>query len=208
MQIDLSTLTPGRAYRFMISAVVPRPIAFVSTLSKDGVRNLAPFSYFMGVGPSPPTVAISIIRRRHSFKDTARNILETGEFVINSAVEEIAAQLNQTSGDYAPGIDEFELTGLTPAPSVRVKPPRVAECPVQLECRVHKSIEIGEAPLLSSLIVGEVLLAHVRDDLWDEAMIQADKLKPIARLGATYYTKLGEIFDMARPEVDDRGNPL
>jgi len=162
----------------------------------------------MGVGPTPPTVAISIIRRHEALKDTARNILETGEFVINSATEEIAEQLNQTSGDYAPGIDEFAVTGLTPVESVKVKPPRVAECPVQLECRVYRTMDIGEAPLISTLIVGEVLLAHVRDDLWEDAMIQVDKLKPLSRLGATSYAKLGEIFAMDRPEVDEEGKPL
>lgn len=208
MQIDLSTLSPGRAYRFLISAVVPRPIAFVSTLSPEGAGNLAPFSYFMGVGPSPPTIAISVIRRRGQLKDTARNILETGEFVVNSATEEIADQVNRASGDYAAGIDEFALTGLTPTASVKVKPPRVAECAVQLECRVYRAMDIGNAPFLSSLIVGEVLLAHVRDDLWEEAMIRADRLKPIARLGAANYAKLGEIFAMDRPEVDDEGNPI
>lgn len=208
MQLDLSTLSPGRAYRFLISAVVPRPIAFVSSLSPEGARNLAPFSYFMGVGPTPPTVAISIIRRRGALKDTARNILQTGEFVINSAVEEIARQLNRTSGDYAPGIDEFQIAGLTPVDSVKVKPPRVAECPVQLECRVYRTMDVGNAPQISTLIVGEVLLAHVRDDLWEDAMIQADRLKPISRLGATRYAKLGEIFAMERPEVDDEGRPL
>jgi flavin reductase (DIM6/NTAB) family NADH-FMN oxidoreductase RutF len=208
VQLDLSTFSPGRAYRFLISAVVPRPIAFVSSLSAKGVRNLAPFSYFMGVGPSPPTVAISIIRRREELKDTARNILETGEFVINSATEEIVEQLNRTGGDYAPEIDEFEITGLTPVDSVKVKPPRVAECPVQLECRVYRTLDVGDAPLISTLIVGEVVLAHVRDDLWDEAMIQTGKLKPISRLGATDYAKLGEIFSMDRPEVDDEGRPI
>jgi flavin reductase (DIM6/NTAB) family NADH-FMN oxidoreductase RutF len=208
LQLDLSTLSPGRAYRFLISAIVPRPIAFVSTLSVEGTRNLAPFSYFMGVGPKPPTVALSIIRRRSGIKDTARNILETREFVINSATEDIARQLNRTSGDYAPDIDEFSVAGLTPVDSVRVKPPRVAESPVQLECRLYQSYEIGEPPLISSLIVGEVLLAHVGDDLWEEAMVQAERLRPVARLGSNLYTTLGGVFAMDRPETDDEGRPI
>ena len=208
MEIDFSELSPGRAYRFLISAVVPRPIAIVSTLSPDGVRNLAPFSYYMGVGPRPPTIAISIQRRAGHHKDTARNILSTREFVVNASTEDLAQAVNRASGDYAPSFDEFELAGLTPIASRRVSPPRVAESPVQMECRLHASLDIGEAPWISTLVVGEILLAHVRDDLWDEAMIPADRLRPLARLGANLYSGLGEILAMDRPQVDEDGAPL
>ena len=99
MELDFSELSPGRAYRFLISAVVPRPIAFVSSLSREGARNLAPFSYYMGVGPRPPTLAISVQRRAGAFKDTARNVLDTGEFVVNASTEELAVAVNRASGD-------------------------------------------------------------------------------------------------------------
>jgi len=208
VEIDFAELSPGRAYRFLISAVVPRPIAFVSSLSEDGQRNLAPFSYYMGVGPRPPTIALSIQRRAGKHKDTARNILTTKEFVVNASTRGIAAAVNRASGDFAPHLDEFELTGLTPIGSRRVRPARVAESPVQMECRLHAHLDVGEEPWVSTLVVGEILLAHVRDDLWEEAMIQAERLDPIARLGANLYTSLGEVFAMDRPQVDEAGNPV
>lgn len=208
MEIDFAELSPGRAYRFLISAVVPRPIAFVSSRSEDGVRNLAPFSYYMGVGPRPPTIAISIQRRAGKHKDTARNILTTREFVVNASTRSLAAAVNRASGDFAPHLDEFALAGLTPVPSRRVRPERVAESPVQMECRLHAHLDVGEEPWVSTLVVGEILLAHVRDELWEEAMIQAERLDPLARLGANLYTGLGEILAMDRPQVDEAGNPV
>jgi flavin reductase (DIM6/NTAB) family NADH-FMN oxidoreductase RutF len=208
MLLDLSTLSPGRAYRFLISVIVPRPIAFVSTLSPGGARNLAPFSYFMGVGSKPPTLAIAILKRDGRLKDTARNILETGEFVVNVATEELAARVTLASGEYAPEVDEFALTGLTAVPGERVRVPRVAESPVNLECRLYRSFDIGEPPFDVALIVGEVLIAHLRDELWAEGMVQAEKLRPVGRLGANLYTPLGEIFAIDRPKVDEQGRPL
>ena len=207
MILELASLSPGKAYRLLISAVVPRPIAFISSLSPEGVRNLAPFSYFTGVGPDPPTVAISIFTRKTGPKDTLRNILETKEFVINIATEEIAEAVTKTSGDFNRDIDEFEFADLTPAPCRFVTPPRVQESPVSLECRLYDHLVVGDGPLRTTLIVGEVIAAHIRDDLWDEAMIRADKLRPIARLGANFYTTLGTIFAQDRPEVDEQGNP-
>jgi len=208
MHIDIATVSPGRAYRFLISAIVPRPIAFVSTLSADGRRNLAPFSFFTGVGSRPLTLAISVIRRQGVHKDTARNILETGEFVVNASVEPIAHQVCLASGDYAPDIDEFALTGLTAAPSERVRPPRVAESPWSLECKLYKHLEIGDDEGASHLIVGQVVFGHVRDDLWAEGMVDAEKLRPLARLGANLYGTLGQVFALDRPPVDEAGRPL
>jgi flavin reductase (DIM6/NTAB) family NADH-FMN oxidoreductase RutF len=208
MLLDLSTLSPGRAYRFLISTIVPRPIAFVSTVSSAGARNVAPFSYFMGVGSNPPTLALSILARQGRLKDTARNILNTGEFVVNIVTEEILGQVNAASGDYAASVDEFAVTGLTPVASERVRPPRVAESPVSLECRLYRALEIGEPPLDTRLIVGEVLVAHVRDDLWAEGMVRADGLRPVARLGANLYTTLGTILAFDRPSVDAEGRPV
>jgi len=208
MQIDIAQTSPGKAYRMLISAIVPRPIAFVSTVSAAGERNLAPFSFFMGVTSQPLTLAISVFHRQGVPKDTAANILETGEFVVNAATEELAERVALASGDYAREWDEFALTGLTPAPSERVRPPRVAESPVSLECRLHKSVVIGEPPSATHLIVGEVVFAHVRDDLWAEGMIDAEKLRPIARLGANLYGTLGRVIAIDRPKVDEQGRPL
>jgi len=208
MQIDIATTSPGRAYRMLISAIVPRPIAFVSTLSADGRRNLAPFSFFMGVTSQPLTLAISVFHRQGGPKDTAANILETGEFVVNASTEELAERVALASGDYAREYDEFAMTGLTSAPSERVRPPRVAESPWSLECKLHRSMVIGEPPQAAHLIVGEVVFAHVRDDLWAEGMIDAEKLRPIARLGANLFATLGRVIAIDRPQVDEQGRPL
>jgi flavin reductase (DIM6/NTAB) family NADH-FMN oxidoreductase RutF len=207
MQIDIATASPGRAYRMLISVIVPRPIAFVSSLSASGERNLAPFSFFMGVGSHPLSLAISVIRRQGALKDTAANILETKEFVVNSATEELAERVNQASGDYHRGLDEFEITGLTPVSCERVRPPRVAESPVSLECRLYGSMVVGEEPNAAHLLVGEVVYAHVRDDLFEDAMVNAEKLRPVARLGANLYATLGRVFAQDRPKVDAEGRP-
>jgi len=208
MQIDIAQTSTGKAYRMLISAIVPRPIAFVSTVSSDGQRNLAPFSFFMGVSSQPLTLAISVFHRLGQPKDTAANILETGEFVVNSATEELAERVALASGDYSRRYDEFAITGLTPVSSKRVRAPRVAESPVSLECRLHRSMVIGEPPTATHLIVGEVVFAHVRDDLWAEGMIDAEKLRPIARLGANLFATLGRVIPIDRPKVDEQGQPL
>ena len=208
MQIDIRETSPGRAYRMLISAIVPRPIAFVSTLSSAGQRNLAPFSFFMGVSSQPLTLALSVFHRQGVPKDTAANILETGEFVVNLTTEELAQRVALASGDYAREYDEFAMTGLTPVASERVRPPRVGESPVSLECRLHRSMVIGEPPSATHLIVGEVVFAHVRDDLWADGMIDGEKLRPLSRLGANFYGTLGRVIAIDRPKVDEQGKPL
>ena len=127
MQIDPQTLDSTAVYKLLISSVVPRPIAWVSSLDTAGVGNLAPFSYFMAITAEPPTIAFACSPREGAKKDTLRNVEAAGEFVVNVVDDERAEQMNLSSGDYAPDVDEFVLTGLTAAPSVKVKPPRVAE---------------------------------------------------------------------------------
>jgi flavin reductase (DIM6/NTAB) family NADH-FMN oxidoreductase RutF len=201
MQVDLETLSPGNAYKLMISALVPRPIAFVSTVGEDGSFNVAPFSFFMGVTGNPPTLAVSIESRPDGPKDTARNIRACGEFVVNMVSEEIAEAMNVASGDYLYGVDEFKLAGLTPAPSARVKPPRVAESPVSFECKVVQILEIGRSP--NTVIFGQILTAHVRDDIYlpDKQRVDTPKLHAVGRLGGPQYCRVRDIFEMARPIV-------
>jgi flavin reductase (DIM6/NTAB) family NADH-FMN oxidoreductase RutF len=208
LQLDPASLSASKRYRLMIGLIVPRPIAFVSTRDAAGRTNLAPFSYFMGVASEPPVVAISVHDRADAPKDTARNILETGEFVVNAATEDLAKAVNEASGDWAAGVDEFALTGLTPAPSVRVKPPRVAEAAWSFECRLYKCVDVGESPRLTRLVLGEIVWVHLRDGLaeGDAAAgftIDAARLRPIARLGQNLYTPLGERFAMDRPRVPE-----
>jgi flavin reductase (DIM6/NTAB) family NADH-FMN oxidoreductase RutF len=207
VEFDPAGLSASHRYRLLISMIVPRPIAFVSTVSAAGHANLAPFSFFMGVSGEPPLLALSISTRKGEAKDTARNILETGEFVVNAATEELAPAINAASGDWPFDTDEFALTGLTPEPCVRVKAPRVREAAFALECRRHTVVELGGAPADTHLVVGEVVWMHVREDVLEAAaagagpLVDAERLKPIARLGKNLYTRLGPIFALDRPRI-------
>jgi flavin reductase (DIM6/NTAB) family NADH-FMN oxidoreductase RutF len=200
MQIDPSTLSRRDGYFFMISAIVPRPIAFVTTQGRDGRSNAAPFSYFTGVSSSPPSLLICSGRRRDGVKDTERNILETGEFMVNVVVEEMMPAVVIAGTDHPPDVSEIDLAGLDVAPGEKVKAPRVLASPVSLECRMLQSIDVAGA----AVIAGEVVWIHVRDDLLQPSphvaipVIDAAKLRPIARLGGDLYARLGEIFEVPR----------
>lgn len=186
----------------MIGAIVPRPIAFVSTISREGSYNLAPFSFFTAVCANPPIICFCPNRREwpDPRKDTLRNILFTREFVVNIVSEEFAQQMNLTSGEYPPEVDEFELSGLTPIPSDLVKAPRVAEAHVNMECRLYLAMEIGALPLSGNLVLGEVLRIHVEDRYFDNFKIDPDKLQAIGRMGGSSYTRTTDRFDMQRPK--------
>jgi flavin reductase (DIM6/NTAB) family NADH-FMN oxidoreductase RutF len=196
--LDPAGATPREVYDLMISAIVPRPIALTSTSDGAGGRNLAPFSYFMGVSSAPPVVAISLVRRRHGDKkDTLRNVETTGEFVVNVVTEAMAQAMNATAADAPFGEDEFALAGLTPLPGVLVSAPRVAESPVQMECRLDRVIEVGSQP--AYLILGEVVLFHVREDVLEGGRIEPAALRPLARLGGSQYAGVRGVFSMPRP---------
>lgn len=201
MRMDMDGGNQSEAYRLMISAIVPRPIAFLSTRGADGSLNLAPFSFFMAAGSNPPMIAVSVERREDGVKDTVRNIRETGEFVLNMVTEEIAEAMNLASGDHAYGVSEFEVAGLTPVPSERVKPPRVMESPVNFECRAVDVREFGRSP--NTLILAELLVAHVRDDLWlpDKKRVDTAALHAVGRLGAMQYCRVRDLFELVRPKV-------
>ncbi|HXF49465.1 MAG TPA: flavin reductase family protein [Verrucomicrobiae bacterium] len=201
MQIDPKGKEVGEIYRLMISAIVPRPIAFISTVSKSGVLNLAPFSYFMGVCSRPPTIAVSIIERPSGPKDTANNIQDTAQFTVNIVTEEIAEKMNIASGDYPPEVDEFKMAGLTPMPSTLITPPRVAESPISMECRLVEMSKVGESPYASYLTLGEVLLFHIQDELWADGEVDVRKLLAIGRMSGPRYTKTRDIFEMPRPRI-------
>lgn len=200
MIIDPFKLPPRDSYQLLISSVVPRPIAWVSTLAEDGSYNLAPFSYFMAVTNTPPTVAIAVNRRRGSKKDTLTNAEWSKELVLNLVVEELAEQMNATSAEVPPEIDEFELAGLTPVPAQMVRPPRVAETPVNIECRVSQIIYLGEEASQSGLIIAHPVLWHVRDDLLTpQNTLDPQKLHAIGRFSHNWYTRTHELFEMVRP---------
>lgn len=199
MIFDFSKMTFSDAYRFMIGAIVPRPIAWVSTCSKEGVGNLAPFSFFNGVCSNPPSLVFSIVRKADgSKKDTLLNIESTSEFVVNIAHADLAENVDETSEAHPYGVDELKLEGLTPLPSTRVKPVRVAEAKIHMECKLLKTVEIGAGGAGSStLVIGEIVCAHVEDSLvGDKNRIDFVKLDPLARLGGKSYGRGFKAFEI------------
>jgi len=183
----------------MISVVVPRPIAWVSTVGADGTPNLAPFSFFNGVGGTPPTVMVSIGRREGRPKDTLRNVQETGEFVVNIVHEELSEPMNLTSGEWPYEINEFELAGLGAVPSVDVRPPRVAEAKVAMEAKLTQVVPVNGTGY--TMILGRVVRYHIQDGLLrPNGLVDAALLRPIARLGGDEYITMGRVFSMVRPK--------
>ena len=211
MDFDPQRLDPAAMYKLLIGSVVPRPIAWVSSVDAAGVRNLAPFSYFMAITHDPPTIAFSAGPRgaettgASGTKDTLANVQATREFVVNVVDDARAAQMNVTSADYPPEVDEFTEARLTIAPSVKVKAPRVADAPISMECRVTQIIPVGRLP--HHLVMGEIVHMHVRDDVYDPASGRLDmhRLKPVGRLAGHLYTHVHEIFEMKRPSAAYKG---
>ena len=188
-------------YKLMIGSIVPRPIAFVSTISINGVYNLAPFSFFTGVISNPPTVLFCPIRKpgEGTPKDTLINIRETGEFVINIVTEDIAEPMNKCATDFPYGIDEFQESGLTPIPAQIVNAPMVKESPIHFECKLNQIIEIGNpGPGSGFIVVGEIVLFHIADNLYKNGRIDIEGLKPVGRLAGAEFTKMGERFSLVR----------
>ena len=185
--------------KLLIGCVVPRPIAWVSTVDADGVNNLAPFSFFMGVCNDPPHIAFSSGPRTGARKDTVRNLVHTGDFVVNVVDDALAEAMNLTSGEYPAEVDEFALANLTAAPGVVVRAPRVAEAPINLECRVAQIVEVGRGP--HQLVIGEIVYFHIRDDVYDSATGRVDmhRLRPLGRLAGHMYAHVHDIFEMKRP---------
>ena len=199
MEIDPAARSSKSVYQLLISLVVPRPIGWASTVDASGNRNLAPFSFFNVASGSPPVVMLSISPRGGRPKDTLANILATRQFVLNLVTEELAEQMNCTSGNYPPEVDEFEVARLTPVASTRVAPPRVGESPVNLECELVQTLQLPRSEY--TIAFGEVVYFHIADHvLDDQGNADPQKLKPVGRLGGKgWYTPLGSLFEMQRP---------
>jgi flavin reductase (DIM6/NTAB) family NADH-FMN oxidoreductase RutF len=190
----------------LTSLVVPRPIAWVSTLSAAGQRNLAPHSYFNLVSSEPPVIHVTSSQRRGRLKDTARNIAETGEFVVNVASREQIELTNHTSAEWPPDEDEWTRAGVTGRSSVLVAPQRVAGAPAALECRLVQTLTIGNG----TMFFGEVVWFHADARVMDGHRVNARALDPVARLGGPLYTPLGDISQLVRPDWEqlrDGGAP-
>jgi flavin reductase (DIM6/NTAB) family NADH-FMN oxidoreductase RutF len=212
VEFDPNVIDSAAMYKLLIGSVVPRPIAWVSSVDAEGVRNLAPFSYFMAITHDPPTIAFSSGPRGAEIgggvrgkKDTLHNVEATREFVVNVVDDALAEAMNVTSGDYTADVDEFVKAGLAAASSAKVKAPRVAAAPVSLECRLARIIPVGNLP--HHLIMGEIVHVHVRDDVFDPATGRLDmhRLRPVGRLAGHLYTHVHDIFEMKRPAVDYKG---
>lgn len=206
MIVDPSEHDYRNIYKLMVGAIVPRPIAFVSTISPNGIRNLAPFSFFTGISANPPVICFCPMIRGSDGgrKDTLRNIEAVKEFVVNIVSEEFAEQMNACSAEFPPDVDEFEVSGLTPVASDLVRPPRVKESHINMECRLVQIVDVSARPLGGSLVIGEVLRFHVDDALFDNYKIDPDKLQAIGRMGGPTYTRTTDRFDMIRPKTGEK----
>jgi len=188
-------------FKTLLSSVLPRPIAFVSTLSSGGFANLAPFSFFNGVGSNPPAVIFSPCTKADgTTKDTLNNLRQVPEFVVNVVPHDIRGAMNQASYPYPPEVDEFEAAGFTRLPSQFVRPFRVAESPVHMECRLIQIVPVGDGPLSANICIGEVVCFHVaRDYLLADGTVDVDKIDLVARLGGADYSTIRDRFSLPKP---------
>jgi flavin reductase (DIM6/NTAB) family NADH-FMN oxidoreductase RutF len=202
-EVDFEQISSYQRYKLMASLIVPRPIALVTTLGANGVVNAAPFSMFNMIGEDPPILMISINRLQDGrLKDTAANIAATGEFVVNLVPFALAEAMNITAIEFAAGVEELAEAGLTPVPSIGVRPPRIAECPAALECRLIQAVDTGG----SIIQIGRVLHLHVRDDLVDveRTRIHTDRMDLIGRMhGGGWYARTTDLFDLPRVPLAD-----
>lgn len=202
MLFEFDKIAPEIGYKLLTSTITPRPIAWISTLGLNGVVNAAPFSFFNAMGHTPPTVAIGLLRdAARGWKDTARNILDTGEFVVNLVPETLAEAMNATCAPAAPDVSEMELAGLHAAPSQYIKPPRIAAAPVSFECVSLSSVVTGP---MQTIVIGRVVAAYIDDSVILDAErghIDTPALGLIGRMhGAGWYARSTDLFQLTRPQ--------
>lgn len=197
-----------QCYRLLIGSIVPRPIAWVSSLDENGVPNLAPFSFFSIVSHYPPLVSITVGEREKVLKDTAANISTTGGYVIHTVTDGWEHQMNASAANYERGQDEFAEIGLETVPSDLVDAPRIKDCPVAMECQFEQMQEFGD-DWKTYLVIGKVLRWHVREDLMlDDKYINPHTLQPVGRLGGPRYCRTNDIYEMEAPYIQpDVGHP-
>lgn len=192
--IDANDMSAQQAYALLVGAVVPRPIAWITSIDPKGRVNAAPFSCYTFVCNRPPMVAINVGRRGSELKDTARNLRGGGGFVINVVTEDLVAPMHQSSSEYPAGISEPDQLGIELVPSRHVRPPRIALSPIAMECELDRILELGEQK--SELVLGRIVTFHVADELLVDGRIDIRKFRPLARLGGPHYARLGEIIAM------------
>jgi flavin reductase (DIM6/NTAB) family NADH-FMN oxidoreductase RutF len=206
LTFDPARYPQRQVYKLMTGIIVPRPVALVSTIDSAGVANLAPFSFFSGVGSAPPTVLFCPALRTMGSnntahrKDTLRNVEETGEFVINVVSEAISAQANTSAAEVAPEVDEFELAGLTPLPSEAVRPARVAESPAQMECRLLQVVYTSHNPGGGVIVLGEIVRFHVRENLFNDFRVDPASLDAVGRMAGNTWVRTRDRIELIRPK--------
>jgi flavin reductase (DIM6/NTAB) family NADH-FMN oxidoreductase RutF len=206
MHFDLAKIPASDAYKLLVSTVVPRPIALATTVDRDGRVNAAPFSFFNAVSSVPPVVVLGIspgVNGGDGYKDTERNIRETGEFVVNLVDEALAERMNICAVDFPNDVAELDIAELTPAPSAEIRPPRIAQSPVSFECRRITGLSLGPRSMLE---VGRVIHIHIRDDLVDPAKlyVATERIGLIGRMhGRGWYARTSDLFLMDRLSRED-----
>lgn len=193
---DPGDLEPRDLYKLLTGLVVPRPVAWVATVSPDGARNLAPFSFFNVFGVTPPIVVFSPLGSEA--KHTLENVTLTGEFTLNSVTEDVLEMMNATATSAR--LDEFDVAGLTPLPADVVAAPRVAEAKASMEALVRQIIPIGDGPMRANLVVGEIVRIHVHDDLLDGTRVLPERLAAVGRMAGHDYALTRELVSLVRPE--------
>jgi flavin reductase (DIM6/NTAB) family NADH-FMN oxidoreductase RutF len=204
MKFDPKNLKHQSLSHLLTDIVVPRPIAWVSTVSDKGIYNLAPFSAYAMVGTNPMVVCLTVNTNRDGKKkDTILNLELTKEFVISVVTEDLAEAMNKTSAPYPRDVSEYEKAGLTPIKADIVKAPMVGESPINMECSVLQILEFGKTPIISDLVIGEVLLVHIADELFDTKTGRISGLKAVGRLGGDgdLYCRTRDTFQMKRPTL-------
>lgn len=198
--IDPSTNTERENYKFLIGSIIPRPIAFITSMSQEGTLNGAPFSYFNIVSANPPMISLAIQRNQGERKDTARNIIESKEFVVHIVDEQNVEKVNQTAANLPPEESEVEQAQLTPVESMKISVPGIKEAKIRLECLLEQSLELGgsDAPGCD-LIIGKVVQFHITEDIYENGRINPGGLGSVSRLAGNDYAKIGEIFTIDRP---------
>lgn len=201
LAIDPGTNTERENYKLLIGSIVPRPIAFVTSLSEDGVLNGAPFSYFTIVSSNPPMISLAIQRSGGNQKDTARNIQTKQEFVVHIVDEENVEMVNQTAASLPPDESEVELAQMTRVDSSKISVPGVKQAKIRMECILEHSLQLGDNEQPScDLLIGKVVQFHVADDLYEDGRIDVNGLAAVSRLAGANYAKIGEVFAIERPE--------
>lgn len=209
MEIQPQTAAPKDIHRVLLTSVAPRPIAWVSSINKEGRPNLAPHSYFNMICTDPAILGFSSARRQgedrrvlgaEGLKDTIRNIRDTGEFVVNVVTYALVEPMNLTSGEYDSSINEFEVARVTMAPSRFVRPPLVAESPVAFECKVYQILEFGTSEIGGTLVLGSIVNVHLGEEILTDGKIDASKIDFVARMGGRLYCRTTDRFEMTRPQ--------